>query len=388
MGNPGRLCYNPRSPAEAVCRGILSGDEATTVSHLDEHRKQIDAIDDQIVRLLSERLGHVLEIGKLKDNSGSVVYDPAREHLIYDRLLAGARPPLTAEDVTSVYREIISVCRNKEQPMRVAYLGPEGSFAQIAGISRFGHSAHFVSCASFPKVFEAVQNKRADYGIVAIENSTQGTVPATVDSFLDSGLRICAEIYVNALHNLVANCALHEIKTVFSHPQGIAQCRRWLESNLSAAEYIEVSSTAFGAQKAAETPGAGAIASKLAAEKYGLSVLAESIQDISNNITRFLVIGHHDCEPSGHDKTSMIMLVRNRPGALFESLRHFKEMDINLSKIESRPTRKAAWEYMFFIDCDGHRTDDKLQSVIARLEADCLYLKLLGSYPSEAARAI
>lgn len=358
------------------------------MSTLDEHRRQIDSIDDEIVRLLAERLGHVLAIGKLKDSAGGAVYDPAREHLIYERLTARLEPPLTADDVINIYREIISLCRNKEKPIRVAYLGPEASFSQIAGISRFGHAAQYLPCPSFPKVFEAVQNKRADYGIVAIENSTQGTVPATVDAFLDSNLQICAEVYVNAVHNLISNVALEEIAVVFSHPQAIAQCRRWLEANLPRAEFMEVGSTSTGALKARETPRAAAIASKLAAEKHGLAILAESIQDSASNITRFLVIGHHDCVPSGQDKTSMIVLVRNQPGALFEALRHFKEEAINLCKIESRPTRKAAWEYMFFIDCDGHRRDEKLKRVIARLERDCLHLKLLGSYPSEAQRTV
>ncbi|MBE7560052.1 prephenate dehydratase [bacterium] len=358
------------------------------MSTLDEHRRQIDAIDDKIVALLAERLSHVLEIGRLKDSAGGVVYDPAREHLIYDRLTRRLSPPLTGEDVVAVFREIISLCRNKEKPIRVAYLGPEGSFSQIAGISRFGHAAHYVACPSFPKVFDAVQNGGADYGLVAIENSTQGTVPATVDAFLDSNLQICAEVYVNAVHNLVGAGPLSEVTTVFSHPQAIAQCRRWLEANLPGVELWEVGSTSIGALKARETPRAAAIASKLAAEKYGLSILAESIQDSANNITRFLVVGHHDCAPSGQDKTSMIVLVRNRPGALFDALRHFKNEDINLCKIESRPTRKAAWEYMFFIDCDGHREDEKLKRVLASLEQDCLYLKLLGSYPSEAQRTI
>ena len=358
------------------------------MSTLDDHRKQIDAIDDRIVALLAERLNHVLEIGKLKDSAGGAVYDPTREHLIVERLTGRLSPPLTAEDVIAVYREIISLCRNKEKPMRVAYLGPEASFSQIAGISRFGHAAHYLPCPSFPKVFEAVQHGRADDRIVAIENSTQGTVPATVDSFLDSNLKICAEVYVNAVHNLISNCALEDVKVVFSHPQAIAQCRRWLEANLPRAELLEVSSTSIGALKARETAQAAAIASKLAAEKHGLAILAESIQDSANNITRFLVIGHHDCVPSGQDKTSMIVLVRNQPGALFEALRHFKEEDINLCKIESRPTRKSAWEYMFFIDCDGHREDEKLKRVIARLEHDCLHLKMLGSYPSEASRTI
>jgi chorismate mutase / prephenate dehydratase len=353
------------------------------VDKLDELRKQINQIDDSIVELVQKRVKCAKNVGKLKDSEGSVVYDPGRELKILRRLSEKLQPPVTEKDISNIFREIISLCRNIEKPQRIAFLGPEDTFTHMAAVQRFGYSATHIPVASFPKVFDAVENNRADYGLVAIENSSQGTVPATVDSFLDSQLKICAEVYIEAVHNLVSKHPLSEIKTVYSHPQGLAQCRLWLEKNLPNADLIDVSSTAQGAAKAAVTPNTGAISSRPAAEKHNLDILAESIQDISNNITRFLVVGHHDGVRSGHDKTSMILLVHNRPGALFESLRYFSELNINLLKIDSRPTRREAWEYAFFIDCDGHREDEKIKKVLAQLEEKSLYVKLLGSYPAE-----
>ena len=353
------------------------------LANLEKLRGQIDGIDLKILELLNRRTRLALKIGHLKAKGKFQTYVPDREKQVYDRLLANNRGPLSNESIKAIYREIMSVALALEKPLKIAYFGPPATFTHIAALKKFGSSVGYADCGSIKDVFAEVEKGRSDYGVVPIENSTEGAVDHTLDMFVESDLKICSEVILDISHNLLAKCKLDSIKKVYSNPQAFAQCRLWLESNLPGVELIEVSSTSRAAEITSKEKYASAIASKLAASIYGLDIAASSIEDSAHNVTRFLVIGKSIPKPTGKDKTSILFSIKDRIGALHDMLVPFKRHNINLTKIESRPSKKKAWEYCFFIDMEGHVETRHVVKALAELEKGCRYLKLLGSYPRE-----
>lgn len=348
---------------------------------LKDLRIRIDEIDDKILEMLNNRAEIVLEIGRLKQNGDMTIYHPDREEEICNRLVSQNKGILPDKAVSSIYREIISGCRSLESPLKIAYLGPEATFTHLAAQKKFGSSVEFIPSKSISDVFADVEKQRTNYGVVPIENSTEGVITHTLDMFIDSDLKICSEVLLEISHNLLSNSKFDEIKRVYSHPQAFAQTRNWLENNLKV-EYIETSSTAEAAKRAAKEAGTAAIASELAASIYKLQILRANIEDRSDNFTRFLVIGNNINNVStGHDKTSILFSVKDRVGVLHSILKPFATHKINLTKIESRPSKRQVWEYVFFLDLDGHIEDKKIKDALSELDELCLYLKVLGSYP-------
>jgi chorismate mutase / prephenate dehydratase len=345
-------------------------------------RREIDRIDDEMLRLLARRAAAAQAIGRAKAVDGRGVYVPAREKKILERL-SRARGALPAPVVRAVFREIISACRSLERGIRVAYLGPDATYSHMAAREQFGAAAHLVPVVSIPQVFEEVEREQAEFGVVPIENSTDGTVTHTLDRFLESTLRIAAEICLDVNHCLLSKSGdPHRVRRIFSHPQGIAQCRRWIATHYPKATLHEMASTAGAAREAARAGDAAAIASALAGEVYGLEVLAENIQDLSFNATRFVVIAPDDNpDPSGDDKTSLVFSIRDEVGILHRMLQPFADNKINLTRIESRPLKGRPWEYVFFVDFLGHRKERRAARALAQLNELCQMLKVLGSYP-------
>jgi chorismate mutase/prephenate dehydratase len=352
---------------------------------LQPHRKEIDRIDDEIVRLLGERAQHVIEIGKLKKatDAQALLHTPAREAEILDRLCKLNTGPFPNEALRAVYREIMSGSLALEGPLKVSYLGPRATFTHLACIRKFGSSAQYLPMTSITDVFNEVERGRADFGVVPIENSTEGVVNHTLDMFIDSNLQIYGEALLEVSHNLLSKCdSLEAVKKIYSHPHAIAQCRQWLETNLPNVPYSEVHSTARAAEICTEEPSAAAIASELAGQIYGLKVLKPRIEDNINNYTRFLVLSLKAPERTGKDKTSVMLSVKDKVGALYDLLRPFASHGTNLTKIESRPSRRKAWEYLFFIDLEGHVDEDRVKRALDEIRPRCLFLKILGSYPA------
>lgn len=347
-----------------------------------EHRKAIDEIDEQIVRLLNERTRHVMEIGAIKLKSGEEIYAPHRERHILNRICKLNKGPLTNDSLKAIYREIMSSALALEKTLTIAYLGPEATFTHQAAIRRFGTSLQYVPRKTIADVFNDVSRGRADYGVVPVENSTEGVVTHTLDMFIDSDLKIVAQIVLPIQHCLVAKCRRNQIKRLYTHPQALGQCRLWVQNNLPQVEIVDTSSTTRAAELAASEPNAAAIASILAAEKYKLNVLAIDIQDSAENATRFLVLGRQCPEPTGNDRTSLLFSIQDRVGALYEALAAFRKYKINMTKIESRPSKRKAWEYYFFVDCDGHIKDKRVAKAIEMLQKQCNFVKILGSYPN------
>jgi len=345
-------------------------------------REDIDGTDSKILSLLNRRARLARKIGDIKRKDARVYFIPSREEDIMERLKSENKGPFPTESIPAVFREVISACRSLEKPLKVAYLGPEATFTHIAGRQQFGHSAEFVPERSIADVFEEVQRGNADYGVVPIENSTEGVVTHTLDMFIDSELTICSEIVLEIVHNLLsADGDLVKIKRVYSHPQAVAQCRNWLRKNLPNVNVHEVASTAEAARMAALDRDAAAIASEFAGDYYGLKTIAARVEDLHNNFTRFLVIGKQGGPRSKRDCTAVVFSVKDRPGILYKVLGHFARRGINLSKIESRPLKGRAWEYVFFVEMDGHVSDPKIGESIRRLEKDCVFVKVLGSFP-------
>lgn len=347
-------------------------------------RKKIDRIDSDILRLLNERARLTLNIGNLKSKKTKPSFSPDREAQIYKRLIEANRGSLLKnETIKAIYREIMSGSLSLQSPPRIAYFGSKTTFTHIAALEKFGKSLQYSECESIADVFTEVERRRADYGVVPIENSTEGAVNHTLDMFIDSELKICSEVYLPIRHYLLSRSKkISYIKRVFSHQQVLAQCRIWLETNLPKAELVPVTSTTVAASSYATRPGNAAIASKLAAEEYDLNILATSIEDSPHNITRFLVIGNQETEPTGNDKTSIVFSMKDRVGALHDALVPFKRNNINLTKIESRPSKKKAWNYYFFVDMQGHIKNRKVRQALRQLEKGCTYFKILGSYPA------
>ncbi|MCM8801553.1 MAG: prephenate dehydratase [Candidatus Omnitrophica bacterium] len=344
-------------------------------------RQKIDKLDAKIVSLLNQRAEISLEILRLKLKQKESIYSPDRERQVLRRIVKLNPGPLTNKALEAIYREIMSSSLSLGQPLRVAYLGPVATFTHLAALKRFGSQVEYSPCASISDVFFEVERGGADYGVVPIENSIEGAVSHTLDMFVDSDLKICAQIILDVSHNLLANYPKNRIKKVYSNPQVFGQCRIWLEENLPGAEKIEVSTTTKAAQIAAKEKNSAAIASLLAAKVYRLKVIASHIEDSPHNITRFLVIGKRDVPPTGEDKTSIMFSIKDRVGALHDMLGPFKKYGINLTKIESRPSKKKAWDYYFFVDLEGHQNDSNVKKALKELENKCTFLKILGSYP-------
>ena len=353
-----------------------------TADNLSALRQAIDDIDDRILDLLNQRAAVVVEVGKAKAGQSKDFYVPSRERAIYERLTAANPGPFPSEAIRKVFREIISASLSLEQPMKVAFLGPQGTFTHAAAMQQFGFSAQLMPQKSIPAIFEEVARGRAPYGVVPVENSTEGVVSHTLDMFMESELKINAEIMLGISHFLMSRSGrMTDIKKVVSHPQPLAQCRKWLEENLPDVPLVDVGSTALAAQMALEDESFGAIASEMAATLYGLQVVKERIEDNPNNFTRFLVIGTNTPERSGRDKTSLMFNIKDQPGILYRMLEPFSKREINLSKIESRPMKKKAWEYIFFLDIEGHIDDEPITAAVTELRDYCQFLKVLGSYP-------
>jgi chorismate mutase / prephenate dehydratase len=361
--------------------------------NIPEHRKAIDRLDAQLVKLLSERTRHVLAIGDIKLKAGEEIYAPHRERAVLDRIIKLNAGPMTDEQLRAIYREIMSSALALEKTMSIAYLGPEATFTHQAAIRRFGSSLKYVAQKTIADIFTEVSKGRADYGVVPVENSTEGVVTHTLDMFVDSDLKIVSQIVLPISYCLAGNCAsLKNIKRLHVHPQALAQCRQWIQQNLPNVEILETSSNARSAELAAHPlvnrkssnlyGRVAAITGFLAAEKYSLQILEQDIQDNAANATRFLVLGRQCSPPTGDDRTSLMISVSDKVGALHEAIAAFRRYKINMTKIESRPSKRKAWEYFFFIDCAGHAQDKKVAQAIQTLGAHCNFVKILGSYPN------
>jgi chorismate mutase/prephenate dehydratase len=351
------------------------------MSDIEKLRREIDAVDDELLELINRRAGLAQRIGALKQ--GAPVYRPEREAQILGRMQKDNPGPLPAERVAAVFGEVISACRGLEEAIRVTYLGPEGTFSEQAARKHFGRAVEALPVASVDEAFRRAEARAAQFTVVPVENSTEGVVGRTLDLLLATPLRICAEIELRVQQNLLSKGDLKSIRRVYSHSQSLAQTNGWLGQHLPHAERIAVASNAEAAQRAAKEEGAAAIAGELAAERYGLPVLARSIEDSPNNTTRFLVLGEVDPAPTGRDRTSLVMSAENKPGAVHALLTPLAEHGVSMTRIESRPARSATalWEYMFFIDVDGHQKDDRVAKALAGLKARAPFLKILGSYP-------
>ncbi len=345
-------------------------------------RAQIDAIDARLVKLLNDRTKLVLGIGKIKHEAGGEIYAPDREEAVLRRILEQNDGPLTADSLRAIYREIMSSALALEKALVIAFLGPEATYSHMAAVRKFGASLRYEPLPSIADVFAEVSKGRADYGVVPIENSTEGAVTHTYDMFVDSDLKVCAQILLPIRHNLMSAGPRDQIKKLYSIGQVFAQCRQWLQINMPHAELIEVSSSTRAAEIAKADSQSGALASELAAEKYGLTIHDASIQDSSENVTRFLVIGRKYPARTGNDKTSLMFAVQDRVGALHDCIAAFKKHKINMTKIESRPSKKKAWEYYFFVDAQGHCDDARVKKAIAELAKHTMFVKILGSYPN------
>lgn len=350
---------------------------------LEDIRKKIDHLDQQLLDLLSERADLVHEVGEIKKKEGLQIYAPDREHALLKRLAEMNKGRLPERSIVAIYREIMSAALALEDNLTVAYLGPEGTWTHQAAIKKFGHSIGYAPQANFAEVFDQVARRRAHYGVVPIENSTEGAVSHTLDLFVDSHLQICAQILLRIDHCLLSAIPREEIKTLYSHPQVFGQCRNWILRHFPDADLVEVSSTTKAAQLAKQNAGSGAAAlgGKLAGELNDLDLVEESIQDRATNTTRFLVIGEKTCPATGNDRTSILFSIHDRPGSLVKALQAFDKLNVNMSKIESRPSKQRDWEYIFYVDLAGHCTDKPVADALLELEKHCSLVKIFGSYP-------
>lgn len=347
---------------------------------LNRYREQINHLDDELLSLVNQRAALAQQIGHLKEDG--VVLRPEREAQVLRRLQAANPGPLSNAAVAALFTEVMSNCRALEAPMTVAYLGPEGTFTEAAALKRFGTAVQGQSCATIDDVFRAVESGAAQYGVVPVENSTEGAIGRTLDLFLQSGLQICGEVML-AIHQclLARQCETAEIQTVYSHPQSLGQCQGWLNVNLPHAARIPVASNAEAARLAAEQPNSAAIAGSQAALHFKLQVCVENIEDDARNSTRFLVLGNQQVAPSGRDKTSLILSAVNRPGAVHDLLVPLAKHSVSMTKFESRPSRSGVWEYVFYVDIEGHQVDGKVAAALAELRQSAAFIKILGSYP-------
>lgn len=352
---------------------------------LNELREGIDSIDAQLVELLKQRAAYVHRVGKLKQANGAPTFVPERESALIAKLLKLNDGVLPEKSLLSIWRQIVSCSFHLEGNMRIGYLGPEGTWSHQAALSRFGDSVELVPYASFAHIFAAVERNEVNYGVIPLENSTHGTVVQAMDFFAHTPLRICAQVHQSVQNCLMANIPAQEIRCIYSHPQVLGQCSNWLQQNYPNADQIPTASSTAAARKALENAaeGAAALGSPLAARLHGLNILAEQVQDIATNTTRFVVIGTQGTRPSGNDRTTICFTVPHKPGGLVDVLEHFRSYNINIFCLDSRPTRDTAWEYLFYIDVDGHQDAEPLCSCLAELKAECPVFKVLGSYPEQ-----
>ncbi len=345
-----------------------------------KHREAIDALDEKIVALLNERAAHAVAVGKLKNGAA---YRPEREAQVLRRVAGANRGPLSDEALLRMFTEIVSGCRALEQPLAIAFLGPAGTFSEMALGKQFGASVEALPCASIDEVFRAAETGTARYAVVPVENSTEGAIGRTLDLLVSTPLKICAEVVLRVQQNLMAKSAsIKAIRKVYSHPQSLAQCQGWLGQHLPGAERVPLASNAEAARVAAKERSAAAIGPEIAAERYKLKILARSIEDDAKNRTRFLVLGSHDAGPSGKDRTSLVMTTHNKPGSLHDLIASFSTYGVNMTRLESRPARTGQWEYYFYVDIEGHQQDPKIAQALAELRGKAPFVKIFGSYPA------
>ncbi|WP_136246843.1 prephenate dehydratase [Halomonas borealis] len=356
-----------------------------TPINLDSLRQRIDELDHDILRLISERAECARRVAEVKTQGdpGAVFYRPEREAQVLRRIMELNPGPLDGEEMARLFREIMSACLALEQPVKVAYLGPEGTFTQQATLKHFGDSAVSLPMAAIDEVFREVEAGAVNYGVVPVENSTEGVINHTLDSFIDSGMRICGEVVLRIHHHLlVADTTRRDkVSRIYSHPQSFAQCRKWLDAHYPHAERVPVSSNAEAARLVKTEWHSAAIAGDMAAKLYGLTRIAEKIEDRPDNSTRFLIIGNQDVPMSGEDKTSIVVAMRNQPGALHDLLEPFHRHRIDLTRLETRPSRSGVWNYVFFIDLRGHRDEPRVAAMLEEVQVRAAEVKVLGSYP-------
>jgi chorismate mutase/prephenate dehydratase len=346
-----------------------------------KRRAAIDALDAKLLELLNQRAEHARAIGKLKGDGRA--YRPERESEILRRAQAANAGPLPSEAVAHLFAEIMSACRALEKPIGVSYLGPEGTFSEMALVKQFGSGVQALPCASIDEVFRSAETGAAQYAVVPVENSTEGAIGRTLDLLLTTPLKICAEVVLRVQQNLLAKkTSLKNVRKVYSHAQSLAQCHGWLSQHLPGAERVSVTSNAEAARIAAKQAGAVAIGPEIAAERYGLKVLAHAIEDDPQNRTRFLVLGAQDAAPSGTDRTSLVATARNRPGAVHELISPFAAHGVSMTRFESRPARTGQWEYYFYIDIEGHQQTPKVAQALEQMKAQAPFVKIFGSYPA------
>jgi chorismate mutase/prephenate dehydratase len=352
-------------------------------STLDQLRDRIDELDEKIQSLLNERAACAQQVAEAKQNNDdSVFYRPEREAEILRRVRERNNGPLSDDEIVRLFREIMSACLALEQPLAVAYLGPEGTYTQTAAQKHFGHSVSLKPLAAIDEIFCEVEAGSADFGVVPVENSTEGAINHTLDMFIRSPLKICGDVELQIHHQLMAGGkSLEQIRSVRAHQQALAQCREWLDANLPGVERVAVSSNAEAARLAHGDATIAAIAGDAAAEMYELDIVANNIEDDPNNTTRFLVVGRHEVRPSGNDKTSLMVTVHNKAGALYSLLEPIARHGVSMTKIESRPSRVSKWDYVFFVDVEGHVEDENVAAALKELQTEASLLKVLGSYP-------
>lgn len=356
----------------------------TSILPLAELRKNIDAVDREILVLLNQRAALAVEVAKTKISAGEqgCFYRPDREAQVLRRIKELNQGPLDDDTAAHFFREIMSACLALEKPLQIAFLGPAGTFSQQAVFKHFGHAVKAETAISIDDIFKTVENGHCQFGVVPVENSSEGIITNTLDRFVISPLQICGEVELRIHHNLMSEMSkLSDIKRIYSHQQSLGQCRKWLNKYLPDVERIAVSSNAEAARMATVKPGGAAIAGAVAAELYNLSILEKNIEDEQDNTTRFLIIGHQQASTTGKDKTSLMVSTSNQPGALHNILQPFSDYGIGMTRIESRPSRQGLWEYVFFIDIDGHQEDEKIAKALQELRSNVGMLKVLGSYP-------
>mgnify|MGYP005840914913 CR=1 FL=1 len=348
---------------------------------LSPYRKQIDDLDQRIIALLNERAQVVVEIGKIKRDGGGAIYAPEREQAVLENVRRHNAGPLPDACLEAIWRELMSGSFALEKPLRVGYLGPPGSFSHLAARRKFGASIEYDNLDSIAAVFEEIARRHIDLGLVPIENSAIGGIGETLDGFLDSPAKVCAEVLIHVHHNLLANCEPERITTIYSKPEAFAQCRKWLSMQLRQAQRIAVESSSRAAELASREPTAAAIGSSLAAEIYSLKTLFANIEDNPSNVTRFFVIGMNAPKPSGDDKTAIMFTTEHKAGALTSVLDVFRDHGLNLTHIDKRPSKRVNWEYYFFVDFLGHQEAPAVQAALAEAQTHCLQLTVLGSFP-------
>jgi len=362
-----------------------TGSGAAMEERLRQLRDAVDAIDLQLVDRLNERARLVAEIGRIKQDAGAPIFQPGREAEVVRRVVGASTGPLPDSAIEAIYREIMSAARAIQRPLGVAYLGPQGTFSELAMLKKFGSSAQPQSCASIDEVFRAAESERADFAVVPVENSSEGAVSRSLDLLLATPLCIVAEVSIPVhLHLLTLTAGLQGVKRVLAHPQALGQCVAWLNLNAPGLERVSVASNAEAARLASLDPQLAAIAGDQAAVRYGLQTVASLIQDDAHNRTRFLVLGRHHSRRTGSDKTSLILSVANRAGAVHEMLAPLARHGVSMTRFESRPARTGAWEYHFFVDLEGHASDGNIAAALQDLQQTCAFYRCLGSYPRDA----